>query len=167
MRKNHLRCVALLTVLVGAGVLLPLSSQASAQAGYRRYHNARFGYSISYPVKILIPQGEAANGDGQKFLSSDGRTEMLVYGSHNVFDQTLQQVYQKELRRAEHPNRLVTYQVLRADWFVVSGIEDGRVFYQKTLLRGGVLKTFRIEYDERQKGTFDSITATISRSFRG
>jgi hypothetical protein len=166
MRKNHLRCVALLSVLVG-GALLPVSREASAQAGYRRYHNARFGYSISYPVKILIPQGEAANGDGQKFLSRDGRTEILVYGSHNVFDQTLQQVYQKELSRTEHPNRLVTYQVLKADWFVVSGIEGGRVFYQKTLLRGGVFKTFRIEYDERQKGTFDSITATISRSFRG
>lgn len=166
MRKNHLRCVALLSVLVG-GALLPVSREASAQAGYRRYHNARFGYSISYPVKILIPQGEAANGDGQKFLSRDGHTEMLVYGSHNVSDQPLQQVYQKEISSTEHPNRLVTYQVLRADWFVVSGIEDGRVFYQKTLLRGGVFKTFRIEYDERQKGTFDSITATIGRSFRG
>lgn len=167
MRKNHLRCVALLLLLVGAGALLFASREALAQAGYRRYHNARFGYSISYPVKILIPQGEAANGDGQKFLSKDGRTEMLVYGSHNVLDQSLPQVYQKEISGTEHPNRLVTYHVLRADWFVVSGIEDDRIFYQKTLLRRGVFKTFRIEYDKRQKGTFDSITATIGRSFRG
>jgi len=61
----------------------------------------------------------------------------------------------------------VTYQVLRRDWFVVSGIEDGRVFYQKTILRNDVFKTFRIEYDESEKGVFDPITTKIASSFRG
>jgi len=51
--------------------------------------------------------------------------------------------------------------------FVVSGIEDGRIFYQKTFLRKGIFKTFRIEYDERDKQVFNSITARISDSFKG
>ena len=50
---------------------------------------------------------------------------------------------------------------------MVSGIEDGRVFYQKTMLSKGILKTFRIEYDEGQKNLYDSLTTRMVRSFRG
>jgi hypothetical protein len=142
--------------------------QTQTQPGYRTYHNARFDYSISYPADLLIPQGESVNGDGQRFLSKDGRTELLVYGSPNSLDQTLNDVLtQASERSPDHPNRVVTYKVLRADWFVVSGTENGRIFYQKTMLRDSTFKTFRIEYDESKKPTFDSITAFIARSFKG
>src|SRR5574341_1362650 len=146
MHKHQLRIATLFSVMLLAMAFGSLVAKVSAQTGYRTYHNARFNYSISYPFKVLIPQGEAVNGDGQKFLSQDGRAEMLVYGSHNSLDQTLREVYEQETSRAEHPDRTVTYRVLRAGWFVVSGVENGRVFYQKTMLREGVFKTFRIEY---------------------
>jgi hypothetical protein len=142
-------------------------SSGAAQVRYRTYHNARFEYSISYPANILIPQGEAANGDGQRFLSKDGQAEMLVYGAYNSLDQTLREVMEQETSSSEHPDRVITYQVLRADWFVVSGVENGKVFYQKTFLRGGTFKTFRIEYDEGKKRTFDPITTVVARSFKG
>jgi hypothetical protein len=151
-------------------VLLSISAliEGQIQNKYRIYHNVRFDYSISYPANILFPQGEAVNGDGQKFLSRDGRTEMLVYGSHNSLNQSLRQVYDEETSRtSEQPNRVVTYQVLRRDWFVVSGIEDGRIFYQKTLLRNGIFKTFRIEYNESETHVFNSITTKIAGSFKG
>ena len=142
--------------------------QAQGRHEYRTYHNARFDYSVSYPADLLIPQGESVNGDGQRFLSKDGRTELAVYGSYNSLDQTLNDVLTQESERSpDHPNRVVTYKVLRGDWFVVSGIEDRRIFYQKTMLRGSTFKTFRIEYDESQKQTFDSIAAFIARSFKG
>jgi hypothetical protein len=142
--------------------------QAQMRHEYRTYHNGRFDYSISYPANLLIPQGESVNGDGQRFLSRDGRTELLVYGSYNSLDQSLREVFEQESGRStEHPNRIVTYKVLRDDWFVVSGTENGRVFYQKTMLRDTTFKTFRIEYDQSQKRTFDSITAVIARSFKG
>ena len=37
------------------------SANAFAQGGYKTYSNARFGYSVSYPANILIPQGESDN----------------------------------------------------------------------------------------------------------
>lgn len=149
-------------------LLLSVFSLAVAQNNYRTYRNARFDYSISYPRDLLVPQGEAVNGDGQRFLSRDGRAEMAVYGSNNSLDQTLQQVYSQETARSsEHPDRTVTYQVIKRDWFVVSGTENGRIFYQKTLLRNGVFKTFRIEYDDAQKQVFNPVTTRIANSFRG
>jgi hypothetical protein len=141
---------------------------AAAQHTYRTYHNARFDFSISYPADVLIPQGESENHDGQKFRSRDGRVEMLVYGSHNALNQTLRQLYSEEAGpSADHPHRIVSYKASKGNWFVVSGIEEGRVFYQKTMLTKGIFKTFRIEYDESQKDRFDSLTAQMVRSFRG
>jgi hypothetical protein len=152
-------------------VVLLLASAAAIEAqsqNYRVYRNVRFKYSISYPVNILIPQGEAENGDGQKFLAKDGRAEMLVYGSHNSLNQSLREVYEEAtLRSTEHPNRVVTYQVLRRDWFVASGTSEGRIFYQKTLLRNGIFKTFWIEYEASQKVFFDPIIRRIAASFKG
>lgn len=154
------------TVLAVLCFLWPM--QAQVRHDYRTYHNARFDYSISYPANLLIPQGESVNGDGQRFLSRDGRTELLVYGAYNSLDQTLRDVFEQESSRStEHPNRVVTYKVFRNDWFVVSGTENGRIFYQKTVLRNSTFKTFRIEYDNNEKQTFDSITAFMARSFKG
>jgi hypothetical protein len=128
---------------------------------YRTYSNARYAFSIAYPVGILVPQGEPDNGDGQKFVSRDGRASLTAFGS-NRLDRSLQDEFQ-----SAQENRAVSYKVLKRDMFVVSGTENGKIFYQKTLLRGEVFKTFILEYDEQERATFDSITSRIARSFAG
>ncbi len=136
---------------------------------YERYYNDRFNYSIAYPVGILIPQGEAQNGDGQKFISKDKNIVMAVYGSRNVFNKKLEEVYRTESRNGtpEHPTRVVTYKTRGDSWFVVSGYEDGKVFYNKTILRNGDFKVLDIRYNKSLKSKFDPIVAEIAKSFRG
>ncbi len=128
---------------------------------YRTYSNARYGFSIAYPVGLLVPQGESDNGDGQKFVSRDGSASLTTFGS-NRLDRSLQDEFQ-----SAQENRSVTYKVLKRNMFVVSGIQSGKIFYQKTLLRGDVFKTFIIEYDEQERATFDPITSRIASSFVG
>src|SRR5437588_5064694 len=65
------------------------ASHVFAHSDYRTYTNARFGYSISYPASVLVPQGESDNGDGQIFRSRDGHAEMRVFGRYNVQNETL------------------------------------------------------------------------------
>lgn len=162
MNIKTLASVVLLTLVVS------LLTFGQGSPGYKTYRNARFGYSVEYPSKILVPQGEATNGDGQKFVSSDGRAEMIVYGSNNALEQTLAQAYDEARSPAgASQSRIVTYQVMKPDWFVVSGKDSGKIFYQKTIFRGGVFKTMRIEYDENRKVEFDPITTRVSLSFKG
>src|SRR5256886_15908404 len=71
---------------------------ATPQNNYKTYANARFKYSISYPADLLIPQGEAENGDGQVFREKSGSVEMRVYGGHKSSNKIL-------LGRAEELNR--------------------------------------------------------------
>jgi hypothetical protein len=136
-------------------------SLASQGVTYRTYSNARYGFSIAYPVNLLVPQGEPDNGDGQKFVSKNGRASLLAFGSHRL-DRSLTDEFQ-----SAQENRTVAYKVLKKDWFVVSGTESGKIFYQKTLLRGDVFKTFIIEYEEAERATYDAITARVARSFVG
>ncbi|MBF0527809.1 MAG: hypothetical protein HQK55_00785 [Deltaproteobacteria bacterium] len=161
--------VTLCLLLAGLGISFPTMARAQGASGginYAIYNNPRFVYSIAYPEEILIPQGEADNGDGQKFLSKDGKVVMLVYGQFNVFNQTLKDAFSKALKE-ETPGGKVTYKVLKGNWFVVSGKVSNRVFYQKTMLADDTFKTFRIEYPEDQKGVFDKITEEIVKSFKG
>ena len=144
-----------------------LKTSLANEQNFKIYHNGRFNYSISYPAEILLPQGEAENGDGQKFISKDGKVELIVYGSNNALDQTLKDTYQKALSgSADSKDRKVTYKKLGDHWFVVSGIEQGKIFYQKTYLKDDAFKTFEITYDQAQKASFDKITEAISKSFK-
>jgi hypothetical protein len=140
----------------------PSSANVFAQGRYKTYSNARFGYSISYPANILIPQGEPDNGDGQIFRSNDGHAEMRVFGRYNVQNETLKSAF-----NAAQEGKSVTYKLLRGNFYVVSGHAGGKIFYEKTMLKGDTFKTFMIEYDEADASTYDAITARVARSFVG
>jgi len=146
-----------------------LIQSAFAETLYKTYNNKRFEYSISYPKDILYPQGEADNGDGQKFLSKEGDVSLLVYGSHNFNNQTIKERYQENLqgKTDENPNKVISYRILKENWFVISGYVSGKIFYQKTILNNDQFKTFYIEYPETQKKTYDPIVKRLSTSFKG
>lgn len=150
---------------VTAALAASQSVAAFPQNNYKTYTNARFKYSISYPADLLVPQGEAENGDGQVFKEK-GRSsvEMRVYGGFNALNETLRTRYEKLLRDW---GKGITYKVIRQDWFVVSAMVNGKIHYQKTILRGDVFKTFEIEYDAVRGSTYNDVTDRISKSFKG
>ena len=155
-----------LTWLIGLCMAVALAGGQTvlAQNIYRTYANARFKYSISYPADLLIPQGEAENGDGQVFREKSSSVEMRVYGGYNVSNETLRSRYAELIRKW---NKGITYKVIRRDWFVVSGLVNGKIHYHKTILRGDIFKTFEIEYDAVRGSTYNDVTDRIARSFKG
>lgn len=120
------------------------------------YVNNRFGYSISYPENF-IPQPEADNGDGRVFLSHDGLIEIRVWGSYHP---SFEEAYQELLDEKQ-----VTYRVKKNQWFVVSGIEDKNIFYQKTFSGRHALYSVRFTYPKRMNSTFSPLLETIVRTF--
>lgn len=140
---------------------------AVAVDAYETYHNEKFDYSIAYPKDILFPQGESDNGDGQKFLSKDAEVSLIVYASNNALNQSLEEIYREESRggTTENPKKVVTYKVQEDNWFVVSGYNNGRIFYQKTIFNDDVIKTFVFEYDESQRELYDPIAKRLEKSF--
>jgi hypothetical protein len=128
-------------------ILLIFLSTALAQGS--TYLNTRYGYRISYPDHLMVAQGESANGDGQAFQGAGARLVVWASQAPEVLSETLE----------------VTYQVLRDDWFVVSGYEAGQIFYQKTFVRNGLEYSFMLTYLPEVRGTFDGVVSTLVESF--
>ena len=131
--------------------------------------NARFAYSVCYPGDVLIPQGEADNGDGQVFITKDGKAEARVYGSYfagNGEDQTLKKAYLDEIQAVQKDGFTITYKFLKSDQFVISGSRSGKTLYHKTVLVGDVFKTLRLEYPGDVKQEFETIISRMSSCFR-
>lgn len=128
------------------------------------YHNARFGYSIGYPLEFF-PQGESENADGQRFLSPDGAAVLMVWAGFNVLETPLHKEYKSALTDR---HREVTYEVMQDNWFVVSGYEGGRIFYRKTVLgRGGdAYFSFELLYPRERRLEFDPLVKPVADSFR-
>lgn len=142
--------------------LLIFSTTAFSQTKYNTYGNARFNYTIAYPLD-LIPQGEADNGDGQIFKNSDAI--LTVFGTNLLLNKTLSKEFNATIKERGAKN--VTYKTLRPNFFVVSGNIDGKIFYQKTIRKpNNSYITFIFEYDESRRDVYDPATVRIAESFK-
>ena len=127
---------------------------------YKYYHNSRFDFEIYYPSffdEIELP----TNGDGCKFIR-DEQTYLIAAGINNVFDETLEDKY-KECK-AKQP----VYCRMKNDWLVVSDYtEDGRIYYEKTVLRNGAFLTATLYFPPEEKPFFAEIIPKIFTDFPG
>lgn len=131
---------------------------------YETYRNEAFDYAIPYPANIFEAQADIGHNHGRSFATSDGSVSLVVYATENGSSELLKREYDLELKT---PEQHATYKVLRRGWFVISGYKGDKVFYQRTRLKDGLLKTFRIEYPASEKPYFDPVTEQLSFNFRG
>ena len=165
----HAPTIAFAGILVRFGLtaiaMLGVMSIAKAEEGlWNTYGNTRFGYSVCYPAGIFTPQGEADNGDGQRFIAADG-AELLVWGSNNVLNASLDDQVGNQLSELKNPEFLPSYRAGRGDWRVVSGLWAEKIVYLKITLRRGQFVAFRISYDRALSGTYDAVVKRVSSCF--
>jgi hypothetical protein len=144
-------------------LLILLGSSVMAQGAMLRYCNSRFAFCIDYPKNFIMQQAPE-NGDGRTFKSKDGLVKMLIYGSNNSLMEKLETRFNAESTSSD--TRKVTYKLFKPNFFVISGIENKNVFYQKVLFKNDEYKTFLITYPVSQKKTYDPITVKIAASFK-
>lgn len=141
---------------------------AIGQTKYSTYTNNRYAYQIEYPLGLLIPSKvEDASNSGEIFYSKNKEVEMRVWGEYNALFKTWREECDFELKDL---GAAATYTVLKPGWFVISGVKDGKIFYQKTLLRKlkeiDVFYTFTIEYPPAERAKFDAVVERIAKSFK-
>jgi len=135
---------------------------ATGQAlNFAIYRNSRFGYAISYPEAFLIPQPESLNGDGRTFSSRDGSARLTCWGAVLPDGSDIQMLYQRDLQT--HPD--ITYKVRRLNWYVISGMKNHRIYYEKAIFGPDSYAAFLIEIPQSAKRTYVPIVARLSRTF--
>lgn len=167
MKKLYYLATFLLTLLSFSG-----HSQTTA-THYEAYCNSKYGYCVDYPSTILLPQGESGSGDGQVFESKDKQNSLTVYRDlrDNMdpdakFDITTAYKEDTDVAESRTP-KTVTYKKLGKTFYVVSGYEGKKIYYQKTFLsEDGQLVTCRLVYTEHDKQLYNPLLDHIMKSLK-
>lgn len=136
---NPKTTAAVLAMLLAA---TPVMAEGPA---WVEYGNARFGFSICYPADLLVPQGESDNGDGQTFAAADGAV-LAAWGHHDVLDETVKDAMARTAGVLSGQGAAVSYQAVGKHWYVLSGTQDQRIFYEKSIRTDGQFVAFRLTY---------------------
>jgi len=174
IHHNHATMKYVYSIALTLLVMPSISGKAQGtSAHYETYCNSKYSYCVDYPDKILVPQGESGSGDGQVFESKDKENTLTVYRDlrDNMdpdvkFD--IASAYRDDIDVTESRTpKTVTYKKLGKTFYVVSGYEGKKIYYQKTFLSGdGQLVTCRLVYAERDKTLYSPLLDHIMKSLR-
>ena len=131
------------------------------QISYKKYNNARFGFSIEYPSDFVV-KGDPANGDGVILSSKDGSGEITASGGNNVLGDTATSYYNDLI--SEHSN--ASYKKVQNNLVIVSWLEGDKIVYQKSIVGAGTIYTFVIKYPNNQKEKYDTIINHLTETFK-
>ncbi|TPI27014.1 hypothetical protein FJW08_25655 [Mesorhizobium sp. B3-2-1] len=146
---------------------LAVVSASAAFAAQSTYVNDRFGTVCTFPDDIFTDrQPEPENGDGQVWLSADGAS-LTCSGMFNVDDDTPKGFIAGQ-KASNEPGYEITYSKAGKDWAVLSGVKDGKIFYERRLFgRDGVIRTVWVDYPQALKSKYDPLVGAIAGSLKG
>ena len=159
--------ILLVTAFLTCSVL-PVQSQDHAQKeGWTGYHNARFGFSLSYPSHIFQVERTTESGDGQLFVSRDGSARLLVGAFANT-DRHSPRSYQDLIAHDTYAGFTVDYAPTGPRWSVLSGAREGTMFYEKAIFscQGKLINSFAMTYPVAERKLYDAIVEQIEDTFR-
>jgi hypothetical protein len=148
-------------------VFLLFANFYQAQTSYNQYCNARFGFCVSYP-NTFKGQGESDNGDGQEFISADGKSSLLVYRDvrealYESEAECKSQSYLSDITPDQ--SKQVTYKKKGDNFYVVSGYQGSMIFYQKTIFTEQGMMTAVFTYPTAQKAKYDAYCSKLLETF--
>ncbi len=152
-------------LLQAAVVVLAGSIQiASAQPlRWQTYRIPETGTSVDIPSSIFSEQaGRPPQGDGQRFLSGDGRAELIVQAAAIGPD-----VNPAEFLARQHPPQHIQYKRMTSRFFAVSGYKGDKVWYDRCNFAKGVVHCVLINYPAQEERAWDGIVTRISLSLSG
>ena len=141
--------------------MLAVSLGAFGDEGYERYLNIGYGYTVKYPKNVFRIDKQLDDQSGITLLSQSSDADMSVRAENNTDNTTLK--YEYENLQSPDDKFKVIYE--GEQWFEISGVRNGEVYYIKKILKNNVYYTLEIEYPEAKKEVFAPVVNTIAQSF--
>lgn len=137
------------------------AQQARTTAGFTLIDDPKTGLRIGVPAKLLPKQDVNPSG-GSRWQSADGKVTLDTRTAPP--DATLQSLYDRNLA-IQTPGRVVSYKVLRPDFFVIAGETPAGKFYTRYSSGPAGLRGFSIGYDKAVAPQVDRLVVAIANSF--
>lgn len=137
------------------------AQQAKTTTGFALVTDPRTGVQLGVPSKILTKQDVNPSG-GSRWQSADSKVTLDTRLAPP--DATLQSLYDRNIA-IQTPGRVVTYKVLRPDFFVITGETPTGKFYTRYASGPQGIRAFSIGYDKSLSLPFDRLVVAIANSF--
>jgi hypothetical protein len=149
------------------GVLNPderarLAQSAKArqeQSGWHIVDDAATGAWLGIPEKI-VPQSSRGKA-GSHWQSGHGEVQVDTFRIAEP-GTTLAGVFEQQKKE---PERKIEYNVLRPDFFVLSGLQRLKKLYVRAQVKDNEVRGITILYDQAMEGTLDRIAVAMSSAF--
>lgn len=145
-----------------AVVLLALSATlAAARADtWTTYKIPESGTAVDMPASVFTEPAGKPDGYGQQFRTSDGRADLTVQAVAN------QGLSPAEFLARKNPPSGIVYKRVAPNFFVVSSIKRGKIWYDRCNFSRRYVHCVLINYPAAEKRQWDSLVTRISHSLR-
>ncbi len=140
--------------------LLEEADLLRARYGMTNIEDRAKGYRLSYPSGLL-PEGGTVQPNGRRFVSKDGKGELLITIDEESGAAEFSAIYDGLLSEYE-----VQYRRERADWFVVAGlVEEGRIIYDTARLIDNSIVRAQLSYPAEWRDLWSPFAVIMFNSF--
>jgi hypothetical protein len=174
-RPNALATLAFLAVLTGGA---PSPRAADCPAGsndyktyqgnlaFERFNHQSLGGTVCYSIRVFPVMSPIAGGF--RFTSDDGLSWFSVSSATLSQETSVRDVMDSARRSLLAKAASITYERSKENWFVLSGHDGDRIYYQRTAIDGASseVSTLFIDIPTEQKPFYQDIIARMSWSFR-
>lgn len=150
------------TILLASAVFLAVwpAYAAPQQADWRRYVIPETGANVDLPTGIFSNNvGKSETGHGTRFLTADGRANLTVRSLRNENNDP-PSAFLARMR----PPRDIVYRKVARNFFAVSSIRNGLIWYDRCNFAGRSVTCVLINYPATEKRAWDGVVTRISNS---
>ncbi len=149
------------------GVLNPQERGALADTAKRRQENAGWkiitdagtGVRLGIPTK-LVPQ-QTSDANGAKWTSPTGTVQIVLTRRKETNPTTAKLAEQEKKANG----RAIDYNVVKPDFFVLSGLQGLKKFYLRGTFKGDEVRILTILYDQAVENTVEPVVIAMSSAF--
>ena len=128
------------------------------EVGWRLVEDQINGARVGLPAKLATETSRGASGT--RWTSAQGQLQIETFRIANarleaVFDQQKRQPF----------DRRAGYNLLRSDFFVISGTQGLKKFYVRAFAKDNEVRGITILYDQAMEGTMDPVVVAMSNAF--
>jgi hypothetical protein len=149
------------TGVLGASERAALSAAVrprQERVGWQVIDDPVIGARVGLPAKIATVTTRGTTGT--RWSSAQGQLQIETFRIDT--GATIEGVFEQEKKR---PRRRISYNVIRPDTFVVSGMQGLKKMYVRGFAKDGEVRGVTILYDQAMEGTIDPIVVAMSSAF--
>ena len=138
------------------------AAESTQPVGWRKYVVPETGANVAIPDEIFTQDaGPPDRGYGRRFQTGDGRANLTVNSMANVDKDTPASFLRKHFAL---PRSAAVYRRITGRFFVVSGIQNERIWYNRCNFAREFIHCVLLNYPANEKRQWDDVVTQISQT---